>query len=117
MQSGLVQPPASGLPPPHWLGTPMPPQMSGGVQLPQSIVLPQPSATGPQLAFCWAQVRGTQFCELLPQTLGVPPPPQELGEVQVPQPNVPPQPSATIPQFLPNEPQVAGVQAGPASIG
>jgi hypothetical protein len=35
--------------------------MSGGVQEPQSIMPPQPSATGPQLAFCCAQVLGTQL--------------------------------------------------------
>lgn len=47
-----------GVPPPHTLGVPPPPQVKGGTHVPQSMMPPQPSAMGPQLApACW-QVRG-----------------------------------------------------------
>src|SRR5206468_2232718 len=46
--------------PPHTLGVPPPPQVSGAKQVPQSIELPQPSPAGPQLKPKSAQVFGTQ---------------------------------------------------------
>jgi len=45
---------------PHWLGTPPPPQVAGGVQPPHMMTLPQPSPAGPQPMFCWLQVSGMQ---------------------------------------------------------
>jgi hypothetical protein len=38
--------------PPHVNSAPPPPQLSGDVQLPQSIEPPQPSPIGPHIAFC-----------------------------------------------------------------
>jgi hypothetical protein len=46
------------MPPPHWLATPPPPHVAGGVHVPQLIVAPQPSPIGPQFAAAWAHVRG-----------------------------------------------------------
>jgi hypothetical protein len=75
------------LPPlPHTLALPLPPQVSGKVQVPQFNVPPQPSSTVPQFAHCTAHVVGVQ-----PQRPGVPPPPQVPGGVHIPQ--EPPQPS------------------------
>jgi len=45
---------------PHWLAIPEPPQTSGAVQLPQSRMLPQPSASFPHWALTLAQVLGVQ---------------------------------------------------------
>ena len=50
--------PPSGYP--HWPATPPPPQIAGGVQVPQLREPPQPSPAVPQLMLCWAQVTGTQ---------------------------------------------------------
>jgi hypothetical protein len=53
------------LPPPHWPGTPPPPHVCGGVQLPHCSEPPQPSPAGPQLMFCCWHVSVVQ--------VGVPP--------------------------------------------
>ena len=47
---------------PHWPATPAPPQVAGGVQVPQlGMTLPQPSPDGPQaMLSCW-QVIGWQL--------------------------------------------------------
>ena len=42
--------------PPHVNSAPPPPQVAGGVHVPQSITLPQPSPTGPHVAFWDAHV-------------------------------------------------------------
>src|SRR4051794_37443025 len=52
--------------PPQRLGSPPPPQVSGAVQPPHSIKLPQPSATGPQSP---GSQRVLQSPELLPPPL------------------------------------------------
>jgi hypothetical protein len=44
----------------HRFGVPPPPQVWGGVQLPQSSIPPQPSLAGPQSNPIWPQVFGTQ---------------------------------------------------------
>lgn len=49
---------------PHRLGVPPPPQVSGRVQWPQLIVLPQPSSMGPHVAPAAAQVVGLQGAKL-----------------------------------------------------
>jgi hypothetical protein len=81
---------------PHTFAVMPPPQLCGGVQLPQASCPPQPLGMLPQFLPCAAQVVGVQ-----PQTLGVPPPPQVWLPVQVPQLSMPPQPSEMLPQFLP----------------
>jgi hypothetical protein len=46
---------------PHWPGELLPPQVAGGMQVPQlGIRLPQPSPAGPQLMFWSWQVFGVQ---------------------------------------------------------
>jgi hypothetical protein len=46
---------------PHWPETPPPPQVSGGVHPPQSMIPPQPSGCSPQVSGpMLAQVRGQQ---------------------------------------------------------
>src|SRR5262245_55921831 len=57
VQRGASAPPSAAAPVPHTLGPP-PPQVWPVGQAPQSSRLPQPSATGPQFAPTWAQVRG-----------------------------------------------------------
>ena len=93
--------PASGrLAEPQTEGTPLPPQMSEPVQTPQLAVKPpQPSATGPQLAPAWLQVRGVHDDEAVPQTLAPPPPQNWPAEQLEPQLSVAPQPSAMPPQL------------------
>src|SRR5688572_33248948 len=77
--------PASNGTLPQTDGTPLPPQMSGMVQVPQSAVSPpQPSLTRPQLAPACAQVSGTQGGRP-PQMFAAPPPPQVPPSVQPPQ--------------------------------
>ena len=93
---------------PQTFGVPPPPQVSGRVHLPQSRVLPQPSAIVSQFAPAAAHVVGEQ-----PQTFDVPPPPQVSGRVHVPQSRVPPQPSAIVPQFAPAAAHVVGEQHVP----
>jgi hypothetical protein len=70
---------------PHVPGVPPPPQVSGGVQVPQFAVLPpQPSGYGPpQVNPRLPQVSGTHGVP--PQVPATPPPPQVSGAVQVPQ--------------------------------
>jgi hypothetical protein len=101
--------------PPHTLGNPPPPQISGGVQVPQLAVRPpQPSLTGPQFAPTSAQVFLAHGGTLLPHTLGLPPPPQySPATVHAPQSTSAPQPSATGPQLNPIWAQVFGVQLTP----
>lgn len=60
--------------PPQTLAMPLPPQVSGDRQVPQSMVLPQPSAKAPQLAPTLLHVRGVHGG--VPQVPGTPPPPQ-----------------------------------------
>jgi hypothetical protein len=85
---------------------PSPPQMSGIVQVLQSIMPPQPSGSMPQLAFSAAHVVGVQ-----PHLFGVPPPPHVLPESRhAPQSIILPQPSETMPQSAPRSGQVNGVQ-------
>jgi hypothetical protein len=62
-----------GVPVPHTLGWPPPPQVSGGVHVPQSIVPPHPSPAVPQSWPSWPQVFGTQ-----PSGPPSPAPPDEL---------------------------------------
>jgi hypothetical protein len=69
---------------------PLPPQLSGGVQLPQSSTLLHPSDTLPQFALtCW-QVLGMQG--VLPHWFG-PAPPQNNESSQPPQSRTPSHPS------------------------
>ncbi len=80
-------------------------------QVPQSMVLPQPSLTGPQPAPSSAQVFGVQASTPpsgIPQTFGIPPPPQVSGTVHVPQSSVPPQQSEAMPQSKPRSAQGVG---------
>jgi len=95
---------------PHAFGTPPPPQVAGAVHEPHDSMLPQPSATEPQLApACW-QVRGVHAPR--PHTFATPPPPHVSPEtLHAPQSSWPPQVSLTTPQFLPSCWQVDGVQA------
>src|SRR5439155_8086029 len=86
-----------------------PPHVMGAVHMPQSIVLPQPSETGPQFFCCAAHVVGMQGCA--PQTLATPSPPQNLPVGHMPQSTVPPQPSGIEPQFLPSVTHLVGVHA------
>ncbi len=83
--------------PPQTLGVPPPPQVWGGLHVPQLRVLPQPSPAVPQLKPSPWHVAGVHPPK--PQTLGVPPPPHVSGDAQVPQLSVPPQPSAAVPQL------------------
>src|SRR5258708_5484519 len=91
----LVQRPVHGGPlsgpasqPPHTLGVPPPPRVSGGVQGPQFTVPPQPSPMKPQFAPTAAHVVGTHGLPSTenesPHTLAMPPPPQICGAVHVP---------------------------------
>jgi hypothetical protein len=105
---------------PHWLGTPLPPQMVPPVHLatPQSTTPPHPSATSPHSL---APHEATDFGVHVPpsspapdpQTLG-PPPPQMSGRLQVPQLVVtPPQPSGCGPHLPVKSAHVFGVQTPP----
>lgn len=96
--------------PPHLLATPPPPQVKPGAHTPQSSRLPQPSATGPQSAFCWAQVRGVQPPVPMPHLFGTPAPPQESGATHMPHSTMPPQPLPIGPHSAPAAEQVFGVQ-------
>jgi hypothetical protein len=92
------------LAPPHWLGTPPPPQVVGDVHCPHWTTSPQPLAIGPHAFAGHVVTVGVQPVSPPPppQTFGCPPPPQTSGAVQpTPQPMVPPQPSAMLPQFMP----------------
>src|SRR2546428_2742235 len=88
---------AEPAPPPQTLGVPSPPQSCGAMQLPQSMVRPQPSGIVPQFLFCSTQLLGVH-----PQWFGTPPPPQVCRPAQEPQlAIVPAQPSAAGPQSCP----------------
>lgn len=82
-------------------GVPPPPQVCGGVQVPQLRTPPQPSPIRPHTPAPVGQVSGTQaFASPAPHWLGVPPPPHDVPGAQVPHELVrPPQPFATCPQF------------------
>ncbi len=86
-------------PRPHTPGIPAPPQVNGGVQLPHSITLPQPSPAGPQWRPWSAQVCGWHAGE--PQAPAVPLPPQVVPAGHIPQSSVPPQPSPAGPHESP----------------
>src|SRR5512140_2508174 len=106
-------------PVPHWLGV-VPPQIAGGVQVPQLAMRPpQPSPTGPQLAPSCAHVLGTHgeppSAPPRPHVL-VPPPPQYAGAVQVPQSSGLPQPSPCVPHVAPSRAHVFGVHDEPPSV-
>jgi hypothetical protein len=95
---------------PQTLVMPPPPQVSGAVQVPQSIMAPQPLFCMPQEALsCW-QVKGTQGP--VPH-LFAPPPPQYAGAVQLPQSTTPLHPSACNPHMAPICEHVSGVQVVP----
>ncbi len=81
---------------PHWFGPP-PPQYVPVGQVPQSIVLPQPSPMMPQFAFASAHVRGVH--DVVPHVF-VPPPPHVMPFGHVPQSRTTPssQPSPDLPQ-------------------
>jgi hypothetical protein len=91
--------------PPQMLGCPapaaeLPPHVAGAVHVPQLIVLPQPSPTGPQLTAVppgptLLQVFGTHAGA--PHWFAVPPPPQVEPEGHVVQLIVPPHPSLCVP--------------------
>ncbi|HEX7700877.1 MAG TPA: hypothetical protein VF403_09150, partial [Kofleriaceae bacterium] len=66
------------VPPPHSKWVPSPPQKSGAVHAPQSIALPQPSPTGPQVAFALAQVTRSHGGASTPAS---PPPGVEIGKL------------------------------------
>jgi hypothetical protein len=98
--------------PPHRLGTPPPPQVSGDMQTPQSIVPPQPSDCGPQVAPWAAQFSGVQISDM-PQTPGSQRPHVSPSSVHVPQSRTSPQPSPVGPHAMPSSSQVSGVQLPP----
>jgi len=77
LQATPVHGPPSAVPYPHWLGTPLPPQIAGATQpppfVPQVRVPPQPSGHVPQ-SFPVGQA--VSFVQTgAPQTEPVPPPP------------------------------------------
>src|SRR6185437_13727378 len=78
----------------------------GAVHVPQLIMPPQPSESGPQVSPAGQLLSGVQ-----PHSLAVPPPPQVCGDVQVPQLMVV-QPYGAVPQFWPP----AHVGAGPVLV-
>lgn len=96
------------------LGWPPPPHVSPMlVQVPQLMMLPQPSLTGPQLALKSPQFFGTHTT-MPPHWFGTPPAPQACGAMHVPQLGVsPPQPSPTTPQVAPCAAQSLGTQVDP----
>ena len=96
---------------PHTFGVPPPPQVWGGVQVPQFTMPPWQFGIEPQLSGGGHVVISVHVVDvemetvvvvvLVSHTFGVPPPPQVWGGTQVPQSSVPPQPSEIDPQFLP----------------
>ena len=84
---------------PQMLARPPPPQVCGGVHVPQSMVSPQPSAAGPQLKPRAAQVFGVQIA--WPHRPAVPPQPQVSGGVHEPHWMTLPQPSPVGPHVSP----------------
>src|ERR1700733_10659376 len=114
---GTQSTPPSTPPWPHWFG-PAPPQNAGATQLPQLIVLPQPSPCVPQVAPSCAHVLGVHGVP--PSTppcphLFAPPPPQNAGAVQLPQLSVPPHSSPCVPQVAPSCAHVFGTHVEPPS--
>jgi hypothetical protein len=96
---------------PHRFGVPPPPHDLPAGHMPQSIVLPHPSDTIPQSAFCDAQLAGTHASTPPPpHTFGTPPPPHVSGAVHVPQFNVLPHPSTMLPHVAPCAAHVVGAQ-------
>jgi len=92
---------------PHWFGVPPPPHVSGGVQVPQFVVPPQPSAIVPQVC-CASHFAGVHGGA--PHTFAMPPPPHVCPVGHVPQGIRFPQPSPISPHGSP-----ASVAAGHAS--
>jgi hypothetical protein len=92
---------------PQTFSTPPPPQVWGGVQLPQLTLPPQPLSIVPQVLPAAAHVVGMHSL----QTFWIPPPPQVWGGVQLPQPTFPPQPLSIVPQVLPAAAHVVGMQS------
>jgi hypothetical protein len=84
---------------PHLPGVPPPPQLSGGVQLPQSTSPPHPFPVLPHV-MVGGQACGTHaFASPSPQVLGTPPPPHVVPAAHVPHDAiVPPHPSPVGPQ-------------------
>jgi hypothetical protein len=83
--------------PPHWLGTPPPPQVCGAVQSPHWTMPPQPSEIGPH-DIADGHFAGTQVL-FPPHWFATPPPPQVSGALQLPHwMTVWPQPSPCGPQ-------------------
>jgi hypothetical protein len=102
---------------PHRFGTPVPPQVSGAVQLaPQSTARPHPSPTIPQYVPPLTEQLATEGVQSgSAQTPGTNAP-QVSFVGQPPQSMVPPQPLPILPQyFVPAGVQLIGVQ-GAASI-
>jgi hypothetical protein len=106
---------------PHWFGTPPPPQVwPAMVQMPQSIVPPQPSGWSPQLAPCEAHVAGVQGGAPhggegqlgMPHTLATPAPPHSWPAGQTPHWRKPPRPSLSTPQLALALAQVMAMQVG-----
>jgi hypothetical protein len=77
---------------PHIPDVPPPPQLCGGVHVPQLTLLPQLSTAMPQLFPAQAVPSGVQ-----PHTPGIPAPPHDSGGAH-PQPTVLPQLSVAVPQ-------------------
>jgi hypothetical protein len=87
-------------------------QVRDGGQVPQSIMLPQPSGMTPQLP------PGTHFHgQQPPQTFGLPPPPHVEGHGQMPQSSVSPHAVTTTPQSAPRSAQVCGLRQVKQTFG
>jgi hypothetical protein len=98
-------------PQPQTFALPPPPQVWGGVHVPQLLSgVPQPLSGVPQFAPRAAQVVGVQ-----PQTFALPPPPQVFLPEHVPQFCVPPQPSGAVPQLKPSAAHVIRGQHFPCT--
>ncbi len=77
---------------PHWPWV----HTSGSLQLPQTMLFPQPSLMVPHDAPTSAQVFAVH-----PQALACPPPPHVSGDVHAPQSSTLPQPSLVVPHSAP----------------
>jgi hypothetical protein len=99
----------TGAPPPHWLGTPPPPQICGAVHAPHWSKPPQPSPCGPHVAPSAAHVVG-MHAAAPPHWLNVPPPPHVWGGVHEPHWMIPPHPSPDAPHPIPSCAHVLGTQ-------
>src|SRR3954454_23266448 len=113
-QVSRMQPAGGGAP--QIPASPPPPQLCPAGQVPQSMVLPQPSPTSPQywpfghwhITDMQPAIGGDPQTPGMrpatgadPQPPGMPPPPQLWPLGQPPQSRVLPQPSPTTPQYLP----------------